>query len=233
MTNYLGQLFAQQGCVGLWLLNGNSNDSSGGGFNGADTDITYSLANGKFGQGAGFNGSTSKIIISTAAGSPMRQTAYLTYLVWAKLANGGATKMGVASNGGQGSGGLLFQQGGGHVWQWTPTTPPSDRGFTATGGGITADTWGCFGFTIAFAGTPVAKFYTNGLPLITTISTADVSNGVPTTSYNNTNGDALGARYVNSFAYTNGTLGMVGIFNVSKSDAWFRKQYALGRGLFI
>jgi len=46
---------------GLWHLNGNSSDSSGNNNNGSDTSITYSLANGKFGQGAGFNGSTSLI----------------------------------------------------------------------------------------------------------------------------------------------------------------------------
>ena len=42
-------------------LNGNSNDSSGNANNGSDTNITYSLANGKLGQGAGFNGSSSLI----------------------------------------------------------------------------------------------------------------------------------------------------------------------------
>lgn len=47
----------------LLHLNGNSTDSSGNGNNGTSTNITYSLANGKFGQGAGFNGSSSKITI--------------------------------------------------------------------------------------------------------------------------------------------------------------------------
>lgn len=51
---------------GLWHLNGNSNDSSGNGKNGTDTNITYSLANGKFGQGAGFNGSSSKIVVASS-----------------------------------------------------------------------------------------------------------------------------------------------------------------------
>ena len=39
----------------LLHLNGNSTDSSGNGNNGTDTAITYSQANGKFGQGAGFS----------------------------------------------------------------------------------------------------------------------------------------------------------------------------------
>lgn len=46
---------------GYWKLNGNSNDYSGNGYNGTDTAITYSQANGRLGQGAGFNGSSSKI----------------------------------------------------------------------------------------------------------------------------------------------------------------------------
>ena len=46
----------------LLHLNGNSTDSSGNANNSTDTSITYSLANGRFGQGAGFNGSSSKIL---------------------------------------------------------------------------------------------------------------------------------------------------------------------------
>jgi hypothetical protein len=57
----LGEYIPNSNTKGLWHLNGNSNDSSGNSNNGTDTDITYSLANGKFGQGAGFNGTTSKI----------------------------------------------------------------------------------------------------------------------------------------------------------------------------
>lgn len=58
----IGEFWPQSGLVGLWHLNGNSNDSSGNAYNGVDTNITYSLANGKFGQGAGFNGTSSKIV---------------------------------------------------------------------------------------------------------------------------------------------------------------------------
>lgn len=45
----------------LLHLNGNSNDSSGNGFNGTATAITYGKQYGKFNEGALFNGSTSKI----------------------------------------------------------------------------------------------------------------------------------------------------------------------------
>jgi hypothetical protein len=46
----------------LLHLNGNSTDSSGNNNNGTDTSITYSQANGKFGQGAGFNNTPSSYI---------------------------------------------------------------------------------------------------------------------------------------------------------------------------
>lgn len=49
-----------------WRLEGNSTAEVGA-YNGTDTAITYSAANGKFGQGAGFNGSTSRIVISKSA----------------------------------------------------------------------------------------------------------------------------------------------------------------------
>ena len=52
---------------GYWRLNGNSNDASGNGNNGTDTNITYSQANGVIGQGAGLNGTTSHIQLPTTS----------------------------------------------------------------------------------------------------------------------------------------------------------------------
>lgn len=79
----IGEFIPQAGLVGLWHLNGNSNDSSGNANNGIDTDITYSLANGKFGQGAGFNGTTSKIVLPNAA--VLKPTGNFSILLWGKL----------------------------------------------------------------------------------------------------------------------------------------------------
>lgn len=68
LGEYLG---AGSGTTKLLLnLNGNSTDSSGNSNNGTDTAITYSQANGRFGQGAGFNGSSSKIENSSPSGLP-------------------------------------------------------------------------------------------------------------------------------------------------------------------
>lgn len=63
---FIGESYPQAGLVGGWHLNGGSTDFSGNNNHGTDTAITYSQANGKFGQGAGFNGSTSYIQPSTS-----------------------------------------------------------------------------------------------------------------------------------------------------------------------
>jgi len=72
-------------------LNGNSLDSSSSGNNGTDTSITYSQANGRFGQGAGFNGQTSgasKIVTTDT------DVDYITLSVWvySKRSNPGSAK---------------------------------------------------------------------------------------------------------------------------------------------
>lgn len=61
----VAQVSTMYGAIAYWRMEGNSNDSKGTN-NGTDTAITYSGANGKFGQGAGFNGSTSKIVLATS-----------------------------------------------------------------------------------------------------------------------------------------------------------------------
>lgn len=75
----------------LLHLNGNSSDSSGNSNNGSDTAITYSLANGNFGQGAGFNGSSSAIVagdVNGAYGSTglADSTKSFTFSCWFKRA---------------------------------------------------------------------------------------------------------------------------------------------------
>ena len=81
-------------------LNGNNTDSSGSSRSGSDTAITYSVANGKFGQGASFNGSTSRISYATAAALNPASFTLSLWLnpntainagIWAASASGGPT----------------------------------------------------------------------------------------------------------------------------------------------
>ena len=82
LGEYLG---AGSGTTKLLLhLNGSSVDSSGNSNSGTDTAITYSQANGKFGQGAGFNGSNSKII---ATGAKLPLSGAFTVNFWMKATN--------------------------------------------------------------------------------------------------------------------------------------------------
>lgn len=61
---YFTPLFNDANLVSYWRMEGNSNDAKDSN-NGTDTSITYSLANGKFGQGAGFDGSSSLISLAS------------------------------------------------------------------------------------------------------------------------------------------------------------------------
>ena len=82
LGEYLG---AGSGTTKLLLrLNGNSTDTSGNSNSGTDTAITYSQANGKFGQGAGFNGTTSKIAINSTI---VLGTGDFTTSLWVNINN--------------------------------------------------------------------------------------------------------------------------------------------------
>ena len=91
LGEYIG---AGSGTTKLLLhLNGNSTDSSGNGNNGTDTAITYSLANGKFGQGAGFYGTTSYISNGNIASFEYNQP--FTIIGWIK--NNGTVSQNIIS----------------------------------------------------------------------------------------------------------------------------------------
>ena len=69
-------LYNDPSLVSYWRFEGNSIDSKSAN-NGLDTAITYSPANGKFGQGASFNGSNSRIITASAT-----LTNSITWSLW-------------------------------------------------------------------------------------------------------------------------------------------------------
>lgn len=97
---YLGELRPNQfgTTAGLWHLNGNSTDSSGNNNHGTDTAITYSQANGKFGQGAGLaRASSSKIVIGTSA--TLQPASALTVSFWASITSNPASYCAILGNG--------------------------------------------------------------------------------------------------------------------------------------
>ena len=73
---------------GYWRFEGNSNDSSGAGHNGADTAISYSSTIPKYLQNASFNGSTSLISIPTS--SDFAPAVY-SLAFWCYITTGGVS----------------------------------------------------------------------------------------------------------------------------------------------
>ena len=92
----LGEYIPNSNTKLLLHLNGSSADSSGNNNNGTDTSITYSQANGKFGQGAGFNATTDKILIANESQFDFERTTAFTISCWVKLNTSGVTRFIVA-----------------------------------------------------------------------------------------------------------------------------------------
>lgn len=72
-------LLGDANIVSYYKLDGNANDEKGTN-NGTGTDMTYSAANGKFGQGGIFNGSTSRIQANDSASLSI--TGNYTFNLW-------------------------------------------------------------------------------------------------------------------------------------------------------
>ena len=68
--------------IAYWRFEGN-NTATKGSITGADTSITYSNANGKYGQGIGVNGSTSKILL-TDSGNVLNVATQISVSYWIK-----------------------------------------------------------------------------------------------------------------------------------------------------
>lgn len=81
----LGSLYNDANLNAYWRLNGNSNEEKHS-LSGTDTAITYSIANGKYGQGAGFNGTTSKITLPV---DNYLKPSVFTILAWIKPTSAG------------------------------------------------------------------------------------------------------------------------------------------------
>jgi hypothetical protein len=227
MTNgeYLG---AGSGTTKLLLhLNGSSTDTSGNGNNGTDTSITYSQANGKFGQGAGFNGSSSAINLNKTASSLGFSTSTMTYSVWFKTTASGSQYylIGVPNNSGftfYGFGGLrvnssttagfVFYNTGGTFYESYPTV-----------GTLNDGNW--HNIVVTLDGSNW-KIYFEGLLKATTAYTGSIS-------YDGSRFPAVGARVENSFGnYWNGSIDEVIIENRAWSAEEIKKYYTYAKGQF-
>jgi len=214
----LGELRPQSGLVWGSHLNGDSTDFSGGNRNGTDTSITYSQANGKFGQGAGFAAASNSKIVTTV--NPNGYLKAITINAWIKGTavsmedyagviearsgdNSNLTGLGVGASGYGDKTKIEFS-----VNSQSSGTPT----FVITGG------WHMV--TGIYDGTNI-KLYIDGVLYSQSSYTSNIA----------TNGNFL----IGSDPYdTNnrtfaGAMDEVSIWNVAKSAAWVRQQYQLGR----
>lgn len=207
--------------IAQWKLDGNANDSIGTN-NGTATNVTWQQC--KVNDGGVFSvASTSKIQISNNASSPMRQSVAITYSFWVNIPSGGYVKMGVATAGGNGSGGIYLDNGI-ISFTWTPQNPLADKSWYCSGAAITVDRWHYIVCSIDFTGSSSAQFYIDGVAQ-TMFAPSGVIDGTPETVYNTSLGDCIGARSVNGFiptfggGYSDAQIDEVSIFDYPLSTA--------------
>lgn len=200
--------------AGLWHLNGNSTDSSGNGNNGTDTAITYSLANGKFGQGALFT-PASNSSINLGASNTLNLTGDFSINLWAKP---------TALNSYQ----IFLRRGSSNGYQFEINNANNTFFFSARGGNtatattnaLTAGVWQML--TMSKSSTNVS-FYVNAKFLNTTASIT-VTSDPGQTAY-------LGHNGSNTEEYA-GDLDEVMVASTALTANQIRTMYALGVGKY-
>jgi len=222
---YLGELRPNQfgTTAGLWHLNGNSTDSSGNNNHGTDTAITYSQANGKFGQGAGFNGSTSKILL---ADNLFKYTGDFTASCWVNIT--ALQDAGLIAN---------YRYTGAYFgFGLNVKADGVVRFFTASGGGgvtellssntLSTGIW--YHVAVVRVNSTGSRIYVNG-----NLVGSDSNTTNPT--YTTTHYPSLGVRrYDNAIyeAYLNGKLEEAQIASTALTANQIRTMYALGKGMY-
>jgi len=207
----LGEGYPQSGLVAGYHLNGNSTDFSGNNNHGTDTAITYSQANGKFGQGAGFNGTTSFINLGNPS---VLQTSTFTMSFFAKPSRTSTNNAILGAQTGEAPS-ITFDASN-HLR--LVKLDIADIGATAST--ISTSSWGFY--VITYDGTNW-KWYING-------RLDNSGSNAQTFTY----GNRIFGKYSTSSAiFYQGALDEFQIYNVVKDAQWVRRQYALGRGLLV
>lgn len=153
--------------VSYWRFEGNSNDFKGTN-NGSDTSITYSIANGKFGQGAGFSQpSSSKISLGTPASLVF--TGDFSFNVWVKPASSQPDAYARIFDHGHTL--MLVTDGGANNNGWTWENVSTTNGGTNT---VDYDTWQMV--TVVRSGTTVS-IYKNAVLLGTATKAGTLGSG--------------------------------------------------------
>ncbi len=228
----LGEFIPSSNTKLLLHLNGSSADSSGLGNSGTDTAITYSLANGKFGQGAGFNGSSSKILYDnstslTIAGSG----SSITLSCWIKIDNSSTNYGRLIIKGYEGTNHMNYNlaaiyNASGFFLEYREVGA-AGRSHRTAYGSLSTNVWTHCLATCSY-GDSVPIIYINSVPqALTATDTASSTYKLPT----NTDKLGIGASS-NSTYFFYGSIDEVILENIAWSAEKIKKYYTMTKGRF-
>lgn len=159
--------------------------------------------------------------LSLGTNSAMRQTSCVGYSFWVCM-NGGTFRTGCGGSGGHGYGGIEINSTDIRYW-WTSTAPASDRYLSASVA-VPNGRWVMISLFVDFTN-QIAKVFVDKTKYSMSIS-SPATNWVPTASYSSGQTDAIGARYVNSWGYSNNAIvADFQILNQYKDDSWIYTKY--------
>lgn len=221
----------------LYLDAGNSASYPGSGTTWTDisgNSRNFSLQNTSFDSSKGgsvvFNGSNALATISQTQSAIFRRTDAITYEAFIYKTSGGSLNLaGTNVSGGQGTGGISISNTG-MTFFWTPSNPLSDRLFSANFSEDKTNKWFHFAICINYS-TGSYEFYENGQLRVATPSGSWTTMS-PSTSYNRSDLDSIGGRYVNSWGYWSGRIAVFRMYGAALSGQSVLQNFNAERNRF-
>jgi hypothetical protein len=188
-----------------YKLDGNANDSSGNGYNGTPSNITYTT--GQFGQAASFNGTNSGITISDTA--DLRLTGDYTISLWLNVSSMGTIQRPINKDDANDfSAGYAFVVETNGDLSWVHNDGSTNQ-IWATGVSLSANTW--YNITCVYSDSlNLRTIYLNGVSQNTRATNTNVAAGTET----------LNLGYLQVYGQRlNGLLDQVRIYNIALDSA--------------
>ena len=214
---YTTSLFSDPSLKHYYRLEGNSTDAKGS-LNGSDTAITYSTANGKFGQGAGMNGTSSVISLGSVGMSGSTPRTLSSWVKFNSISNSPVSIALGPFNTNLDSTTLIFPPTGEIGMDFSGMRYTTATGLMGTGvwhhvvgvydGGVTS--------------TSTVHIYLDGVAQ--TVSRTQGSDGTPNLT---DSGNSIGALHQNAL-FLNGVVDDVAIFNRSLTATEVASLYSGG-----
>lgn len=206
---------------GYWRLNGNSNDASGNGYNGADINITYSQAKGVLNGGAAFGGASSSAVVGA-----LNITANITISAMIFMNNKSATQIPIGKWNDNISQCYLFLIAGGDFIFGVSQSSGVVRTATIPSAKTSTGKW--YHVVGVFLPSTYCRIYLNAVLINenTTSMTSSIQSSLTNT--------ALGHGYVSNSKsyYFNGNIDEAIIDNSSWTPAKVKNEYSRVKGFF-